>query len=88
MDQVRPQVRSWLKTTRTLDWPTYPLEPHEVAATAPTTDRSKIPAEGYPRKWKEGLTNQRPLQKPNLRICRERIGRICSLEAYAIGLRH
>src|SRR5215472_6740342 len=65
MDQVRPQVGSWHQTTRTLDWSTYPLKPHQVAASAPTPDRSTNPAERMTRKWRDDLTNPGPLQKPN-----------------------
>src|SRR5215469_5312270 len=42
----RPQYRSWHSTTRTLDWSTYPLKPHHVAACAPTPYRSTTPANG------------------------------------------
>jgi len=42
----RPQHGSWHPTTRTLDWSTYPLKPHQVAASAPTPYRSTTPANG------------------------------------------
>jgi hypothetical protein len=47
MDQVRPEVGPWHSTTRTLDWSTYPLKPHQVAASALTPYRSMTPANGY-----------------------------------------
>jgi len=52
--------------TRTVDWPTYPLRTPSGGGPAPTPYRSKSPAKGS-RKWKEGLTNQGPLQKPGWR---------------------
>src|SRR5262245_7791559 len=66
MDQVRPQHGSWHPTTRTLDWSTYPLKPHQVAASAPTPDRSTTPAERMCRKWRDDLTTLGPLQKTQL----------------------
>src|SRR5215467_7131623 len=66
MDQVRPQVGSWHQTTRTLDWSTYPLKPHQVAASAPTPDRSTNPAERLSREWRDDLTTLGPLQKTQL----------------------
>ena len=40
-------------------------KPHQVAASAPTPDRSTNPAERMTRKWRDDLTNPGPLQKPN-----------------------
>jgi hypothetical protein len=54
------------QTTRNTDWPTYPLKPHQVAASAPTPDRSTTPAERMTREWRDDLTNPGPLQKPFL----------------------
>jgi hypothetical protein len=54
------------QTTRNIDWPTYPLKPHQVAASAPTPDRSTTPAERMTREWRDDLTNPGPLQKPFL----------------------
>jgi hypothetical protein len=51
MDQVRPQIRSPHPTTRTLDWSTYPLKPHQAAASALTPDRSTTPAARMTREW-------------------------------------
>jgi hypothetical protein len=58
------------QTTRNIDWPTYPLKPHQVAASAPTPDRSTTPAERMTREWRDDLTNPGPLQKPFLTQCR------------------
>jgi hypothetical protein len=60
MDQVRPQASSLAPTMRTLDWSTYPLKSHQVAASAPTLDRSTTPAERMSRELVasgEGLDN-------------------------------
>ena len=61
-DQVRSQKRRMAQTTRNIDWPTYPLKPHLVAASAPTLDRSTTPAERTTREWRDDLTNPGPLQ--------------------------
>jgi len=55
-----------------LDWPAYPLSPHQVAASAPTPDRSTNPAKGC-RKAKKGLTNLGPLQKHQTSCARRSI---------------
>jgi hypothetical protein len=52
IDQLRPQHGPWHPTTRTLDWSTYPLKPHQVAASALTPDRSTTPAEQMSRERK------------------------------------
>jgi hypothetical protein len=72
-DQVRSQKRWMAQTTRNIDWPTYPLKPHQVAASAPTPDRSTTPAERMTREWRDDLTNPGPLQKPFLTRCGSRL---------------
>ena len=66
MDQVKPQLGPWHPTTRTLDWSTYPLKPHQVAAPRADPVQKHDPGETDPRKWKKGLTHQGPLQKAQL----------------------
>src|SRR5882762_2017307 len=63
MDQVRPHCATWHRTTRTVDWPAYPLQTPSGGGLAPTPDRSKTPAKGFLASGEEGLTNQGPLQK-------------------------
>ena len=60
-------IREVAQTTPTVDWPTYPLQTPSGGGLAPTPDRSKTPAKRTNRKWKEGLTNQGPLQKHRAR---------------------
>jgi hypothetical protein len=67
MDQVRPEVGPWHSTTRTLDWSTYPLKPHQVAASALTPYRSMTPANGYlAKKVKKGIDKPRPVTEAQL----------------------
>src|SRR5215469_11981972 len=55
-DQVRSQTCRMAQTTRTLDWPTYPLQTPSGGGLAPTPNRSTTPAEGVLVAG-EGLTN-------------------------------
>ena len=61
MDQVRPLVKPWHPTTRTLDWSAYPLRHHQVAALRADPGQKHDPGEGHTRQ--KGLTQTGPLQK-------------------------
>jgi hypothetical protein len=61
MDQVRPHCATWHHTTRSVDWPAYPLQTPSGGGPCADPGQKQDPGERIPRKWRRGIDKPRPV---------------------------